>query len=339
MPRARSLPALLAALALAGAGCDSGDSEPAAGPLALSLGLPPDPVNWLMVIGVEQGLFADHGLELAVRDYVSGKRALNAVLAGEVEVATTAEVPLVFRAFERSDFACFGTVGSSGNEPRVVARRDAGIAGPGDLRGKGVATQRGSAVHFFLHLFLVTHGMTEADVELSFMKAEELAPALAEGRIDAFSMREPFVSEAERLLGEGAIVFAEPGLYHKSFNLVAGTDVVARRGEALRRLVAGVLDAERFARARPGEAQALVARRLGIDAARVAELWGQIDLRLGLSQELLLAMEDEARWALAAGLVEGSEPPDFLRLLHGEPLRRVRPAAVTVVELGDAVAR
>jgi len=84
-----------------------------------------------------------------------------------------------------------------------------------------VATQRASAVHYFLHLFLLRHGMSEDDVDLSFMKAEELPGALSEGTIDAFSMREPFIGEAKRLMGEQAVVFSEPALYVKTFNLVA----------------------------------------------------------------------------------------------------------------------
>lgn len=94
-----------------------------------------------------------------------------------------------------------------------MARRDRGIEEAADLRGKHIATQRGSAVHFFLHLCLVSHGLTEEDVTLSFMKGEELPAALAEGRIDAFSMREPYVSEASSLLGERVVIFGHKSIY------------------------------------------------------------------------------------------------------------------------------
>ncbi len=322
---------ILVLSALIIASCESKPPPPPAPAESIRLGLPLDPTNWLMVIAVQQGILAEQGLEVEVREYVSGKRALNGLLAGEVDVATTAEVPMVFRLFERDDFACLGTVGSSGNEPRIVARNDAGIECGDELRGKRVATQRGSAVHFFLHLFLVTHGLTEADVKLSFMKGEELAPALAAGEIDAFSMREPFVSEAEHLLGDKAIVFAEPGLYQKSFNLVATSAFIAARPEALRRLVAGVLAAETFARDSPELARGAVSSRTGIPSERVAELWREIDLDFTLRQELLLAMEDEARWAMENRLVPGAQVPNFLDHIHAAPLGDARPDAVTIV--------
>ena len=76
-----------------------------------------------------------------------------------------------------------------------------------------IATQRLSAVHYFLHLFLLKHDIEDA--ELEFLKAEELPQALADGKIDAFSMREPFISEAHGLVGNNGIVFRESGTYLK----------------------------------------------------------------------------------------------------------------------------
>lgn len=49
---------------------------------------------------------------------------------------------------------------------------------------------------------------------------------LANGEIDAFSHREPFISEAKKRLGDNAIVFEIPGAYTKTFNLVVRDDLV-----------------------------------------------------------------------------------------------------------------
>ena len=48
------------------------------------------------------------------------------------------------------------------------------------------------------------------------MRAEELTPSLVQGRIDAFSMREPYIGNAKKLLGDNAIVFSERGIYMSS---------------------------------------------------------------------------------------------------------------------------
>ena len=298
----------------------------------ISMALTREPLGSLMVVALEKGFFADEGLNVTIVDkYPSGKRALLGLLEGEVTLAPTSEVPIVFRSFERDDFAVVATIGSSDNEPKIVARRDTGIEKPADLRGKRLATQRASAVHYFLHLFLLRHGIAESDVELCYFKAEELPPALAAGRIDAFSMREPFVSEARRLLGAEAIVFCEPGLYVKTFNLVVRKQAVSERPEAIRRVLRALVRAEQFARKHAEEAIGIVARRLQVDRVSLGNTWTELDLRISLGQQLLGALEDEARWALGSGFVEGQPVPNYLDLIHVDALDDVKATAVTVI--------
>lgn len=329
----------LAGASLLGQGCgrttdeeNGGGRDPTGQQSRLRIALPREPLGALLALAVERGYLADEGLAAEIVDgYPSGKMALTGLLAGEVDIAPCAETPIVFQSFERTDFRIIATLGSSDNEPRLVARRDHGIEKPADLRGKRIATQKASAVHYFLYLFLLRHGMSEADVELSFMKAEELPDALHEGSIDAFSMREPFVGKAEQLLGEEAVVFAEPALYVKTFSLLVRDDTVANRPETLRALLRALLRAEKFARADPQAAMEAAAGRLAMDRAILGEVWPELQLRISLGQGLLSAMEDQARWALSRGLIEAEQAPNYLAFLDPEPLTTVKSAAVTLI--------
>jgi NitT/TauT family transport system substrate-binding protein len=244
----------------------------------------------------------------------------------------SSEVPLAFQGFERDDFCIVATIGSSDNEPRIIARRDRGIAEPQDLRDKRVATQRGSAVHYFLHLFLLKHGLSADDPAVRYLKAEDLPSALENGEIDAFSMREPFISQAESLLGENAIVFQEPGLYVKTMNLVALRSLTERRPEVIERVLLALRDAEAFVEQQPEAARRLVADRLGSSREEFTRIWQQLTLELSLGHSLLVSLEDEARWARAHGLVEAEPPPDYFGLLYLRGMKDVKPAAVTVIE-------
>jgi NitT/TauT family transport system substrate-binding protein len=294
--------------------------------------MPREPLCALMAVAAGKGFFAEEGLEVEIdRSYPSGKRALAGLLDGQIDLTATAEAPLVFRSFERDDFRVVATIGSSDNEAKMVARADAGVRVPADLRGKRIATQRGSAVHYFLHLFLLRHGMSEADVELSYLKAEQLAPALAAGEIDAFSMREPFVGEAKKLLGDQAVELAEAGLYVKTFNLVAAADVLQQRPAAVEAAVRALVRAERFVLEHPDEARRLVAEQLEVDPQMLQAAWEEIDLRVSLGQELLSGLEGEARWAISGGLTESDSMPNYLELIDPGCLSRVRPTSVTMI--------
>lgn len=300
---------------------------PPAEPLRLGLAL--QPASALAMIALEKGFFSAEGLEVEVESFPSGKRALHeGLLTGRVEVAAVADIPFVIAALDRRAVTAVGTLFAADNVNRVVVRRDLGMAEPGDLRGKRIATQQGSAVHFFLHRFLKHHGLDEQAVESRFMRAEELPLALAGGEIDAFSMREPYVTTARELLGERAAVFEAPGLYHQREVLVAADALVSERPQVLPRLLRALVRAERFASRQPVEAIAITAAYLGVEVGEVEALWPTVQLRVTLDQSLLDLLESEARWAVESGVVEAGEIPDFRALLYRQALGEVDPMRV-----------
>lgn len=299
----------------------------------LRIGLARQPSSALMVVAIERGYFAAEGLDVAIETFPSGKRALTeGLFAARVDVATTADVPVVFASLDRGDFRILASTYTSDDVNRIVARRDHAIAAPADLRGKRVATQRASAVHFFLHLFRLDQGLAATDLEIGYLKAEELPGALNRGEIDAFSMREPYVGEAVAVLGDNAVVFSAPGLYVQADLFVASDSVVASRRLDVEKALRALSRAEAFVREQPEQAAVLLARHLGSDETEVAKVLAAARVRLELPQDLLPRLEEMARWAKESGLVEASEMPNYLNLLHLDGLRAVRPEAVTVID-------
>lgn len=293
--------------------------------------VPLQPASALFFIALRNGYFEEEGVEPIVRTYVSGKRALAGLLADEGDLTTSADIPIVFRAFEHPDLRILTQIGSTGNFATIVARRDAGIQAAKDLRGKRIATQKASAVHFFLHLFLVHHGLSESDLDVSFMRAEELPQALADGRIDAFCMREPFVSQAEHLLGDRAVKFQAPGVYFRTEYALTRSHWIEQHPGASDRIVRALVKAQSFAVSSPEAACGVLARSLDTPVERIAEIWPEYRFAVTLEQASLAALEDEARWAIKYGLVEHEAMPDFFEMMHWEALDRVRPRSVTVI--------
>jgi len=297
----------------------------------VTLGLARESLAALAMIAQARGFFAYSGLDVQVKEYKSGQLALAGFLGGETDVVTTADIPIVFESLQRQDFSIIATIGSSDNEPRLIARKDRGIGRPEDLRGKRVATQKASAVHFFLHMFLLQNGMTTGDIDLGFMKADDLVPALAEGRIDAFSMREPYISQAAKALGDNAIVFAKPGLYRKTFNMVAAPDLLKSHPNVAPRLVQALVLAEGFALKYPQEAIAIVAKALGSKPEEIAAIWPDSNLKVSLDQSLLISLEDEAQWIIGNKLAAARHAPSYLELVHLDALKAVDPILVSVI--------
>jgi sulfonate transport system substrate-binding protein len=298
-------------------------------PVSIALAL--EPMSALVIIAETEGFLRKEGLDVKVKEYASGRLALQGMLKGQAEFATVADSPIVVSSFEREDFKVLATIASSDNEPKIVARRDRGIAKPTDLAGKRIGTQKGSAVHFFLYHFLLKHGLRGVRTTVVFLEPAELPSALARGEIDAFSMREPLVGEAQRLLGDNAILFEEKGLYLKTFNLVAVEDAVKNRTSVVNKILHSLIRAEEYTRQHPEQARRKVANRLQISEAVLSREWNELWLRVSLEQSLLLNLEDQARWAVSEGLVKGKKMPNFLNIIFIDPLHTIRPEAVRLI--------
>lgn len=290
-----------------------------------------EPINWLMIIAIEQDLLSKEGLDITPKYYPSGKRALIGMFSGEVQFAVTAITPIVFSSFKRQDFSILATIGSTNNHTKIVSRKDRGIQKPEDLKGKRIATQKASSVHFFLHLFLTKHNLLKREVEISFAKIENLPALLAGNKVDAISTREPFFSEAIELLGDIAIVFEEPGLYFKAFNLVAFNSFIKNNPEIIERVVRAMIQAEKFVINHPDQAIKILADKFKLSESRVAEEIRKLDLSVRLDERLLLELEDQAKWVIKNELKEVLKVPNYLNFVAFKVLESVRPESVNII--------
>src|SRR6185437_16213816 len=80
----------------------------------------------------------------------------------------------------------------------VVVKKDGPIHSVADLKGKTVAIpSRFSDERLILFRAMKLNGMKPGDIKMVEMAPPDVSGALAAGAIDAFSMGEPFPSQAE----------------------------------------------------------------------------------------------------------------------------------------------
>lgn len=304
--------------------------------------VPPEPPTVTMAVGMlplaslailadHEGLFSREGVAVKVRRCTTGVSAMDALWGGEVQTAVASDTPVVFGSFKRQDFRVVTSIASWDNDVTVVARRSSGVVHPADLKGKRIATERTSVVRFFLHMFLLRHGVSEKEVEIRYMPQTEFPQALARGDVDAASVREPFTSQAIQLLGADAVEFDEPGLYVEYYSLMASERFLWEQPEAARRMVRALVAAETLAKAQPERALRVVAQTVSIPEPALRRLWPRLELRVRLSQSLLLDLEDQARWAIGNRLVDKTVAPNFLRFIHLDTMLAEKPAAVSII--------
>ena len=297
----------------------------------VSIGTARDVINSMIWIAKEKGYFEKEGLDVTLQPYPSGKLALSGMLDNKVQVATSAEVPVMLNLFKKQDFSIFGTVGMSDNEVKIVARRDAGINNPADLKGKRIAAQKNSAVHFFLYRFLIYNDIAESELNISYLHPVELVPALVNAKIDAFSMREPFIQQARDNLGNNIIIFEQPGIYTKTFNLIAHDKFIHDNPETIRKILRAFIRAEQFLEQNRRKSLEMIAKLHGIDKENLENEWDDYIFELSLYQSLFITLEAEARWAIKTGLTDKVKVPNYLDNIYLNALDELKPQSLTII--------
>jgi ABC-type nitrate/sulfonate/bicarbonate transport system substrate-binding protein len=286
----------------------------------------------LAFIADRMGYFRNQGLDVDIVAYPSGKLAMQAMFDGEVAVAACADLPIAAHSFDRDDFTVFGTIAWTDRGAWIIGRRDRGIAEAQDLRGKRIATQRDSAVHFFLSAYLARHGIREHEIELLFMQPDVLPSELAAGRIDAFCMRNPFVAQANELMGDNAIELFDPNLYRHSFNLVTWRKSMETDRPVWTRFLRAMADAEILLIRDARKARRAVIAQLGDNReGEVLADWDQYTFGLTLDQSLFVTLEEQARWLITQSPEREGGIPNYWRFVDPRPLLAVNPAAVNMI--------
>ena len=313
--------------------------QPAAGPrrggapVNVVLGAETSMINAAIWVAQSKGYFARAGLDVAVREFDSGKLCFEAMLEGTgVDIATVAPTPIMFESFARDDFAIIATLAYSYDDVKVIVRKDHGIERAVDLRGRKVGITEGTTGQFFLDAFLTDNEILASDVTTDGISPAHLPAALADGRVDAIVAWEPHAQQALLQLPERAarLLGTSPKIYKETLNLVAMKESLVTRRDVLVAFLTAVNEATTFLRAHEAEVQELVARKTGLDHAMTAAVWGDFVFELSLDQSLIRTLEREGLWAIRHELVSKVTLPNYLDYVHLPTLRAVRPEAVTI---------
>lgn len=327
--------AVIAVIVLAGLGgwAILGSQKNAEKPMdSITVAYSPYEVGALLWIAEDQRFFEENGLNLTLRRYDSGAASLDGVINGEVDISVGAsEFPLVRKAFQNARVRAIGNIDKA-DFIYMIARKDRGIGNVSDLKGKKVGTAIGTVAEFYLGRFLMLHGMTMQDITLVDIKTPEgWVNAVADGDIDAISTAQPYANAARDRLGDNAVFWpAQSG--QPVFSLIISNDEwIAQHPELIKRFLASLAKADEYAVTHPAEAQAIVQRRLNLDARYMDTVWQQNQFSLTLDQSLVTAMEDEARWMIKNNLTTQKTVPDFRDYIYKDGLEAVRPESVNII--------
>ncbi len=214
-----------------------------------------------MFLARDKGFFKENGLDVELQIIEDAALYMAAFAAGKLDGnASTLDEIMKYRS---EDF-CFKAVialDDSHGGDGVLAKD--GINSLKELKGMEVGMNQGSVSQFWFNILLKREGMTESDVKITNMTADDAAAAFIAGQIPAAITWEPHLSLVRsKKTGKVLIDSSEtPGLIVDVVDL--GCDYIKNNPKDVEAFVKGVYKAVDFIKSNPDEAYAIMAKGVG----------------------------------------------------------------------------
>jgi sulfonate transport system substrate-binding protein len=200
--------------------------------------------------------------ELEWLEFTTGPLLLEAMRAGAVDLGYVGETPPVFAQAGGVPFVYVATQPPTPRSEAILVPAGSPLETLEDLRGKRLAFNRGSNVHYFALRALESVGLRLSDVQVTFLAPADARSAFDSGKIDAWAIWDPFYAAAE-LAGARVLKDGE-GIVDNHLFYVARSEFARDHSPLLEIVLAAFSDLSDWAAKNPEEASRLTAAASGI---------------------------------------------------------------------------
>ncbi|MBM3359685.1 MAG: ABC transporter substrate-binding protein [Betaproteobacteria bacterium] len=222
-----------------------------------------------MFIGAEKGYFRQHGVDARFKVVDTGTDMVNALHNGEAQIGDMSTTTYLKAVHAGESFLIIGLIMNDATRDNaddplaIVTRKGRGIeAGKvTDLKGKRIGLARGQTSDEYFKMVLRRAKMKYGDLSIENIWSQfGLAPALAEGKVDAVVTWEPYVSQVLTQVPDSYLVIR--GGQHMSYVMVAVAHgpTVETKPALIKSIAAGLAQSSHFTRNKPDEAVEIFAK-------------------------------------------------------------------------------
>jgi sulfonate transport system substrate-binding protein len=218
--------------------------------------------------GTLEKRLAPQGVTVKWVEFPAGPQLLEGLNVGAIDVGFVGEAPPIFAQAAGARFVYVGNDPASPATEAIVVPKDSPLKAVADLKGKRIALNKGSNVHYLLVKLLEKNGLKYSDITPVFLPPADARAAFEKGAVDAWAIWDPFLAAAEaqsnaRQLADGTGVVNSYSYY------LAQTDYAQANPHVIHELFANTQDAATFVQADVPRAAALIAPLQGLDVGVV----------------------------------------------------------------------
>ena len=218
--------------------------------------------------GTVEKRVASEGVTVKWLEFPAGPQLLEGLNAGAIDFGTVGETPPIFAQAAGVDFVYVGNEPPAPTSEAIVVARNSPIKTVADLRGKKIALNRGSNVHYLLVRALRHTGLDYADIQPAYLAPADARAAFTQGSVDAWVIWDPYLAAIQRQT-DARVLVDGTGLVDNTQFYLATRKFAAAEPKLVHTVLEELAKADAWAKAHPADVARELAPLVGLDPATV----------------------------------------------------------------------
>ena len=199
-------------------------------------------------------------------EFPAGPQLLEGLNVGSVDFGIAGEAPPIFAQAAGADIVYVGYEPPASAGEALIVPKNSPIKSVSDLRGKKIALNKGSNVHYLLVKLLEQAGLKYSDVDAIYLAPADARAAFERGSVDAWVIWEPFLAAAQNQTG-ARIVEDGAGLVSNHQFFLASRTYALKRPDVVQIVLSELAAVDDWAKEHLSDAATALQPQIGLDHA------------------------------------------------------------------------
>jgi sulfonate transport system substrate-binding protein len=243
------------------------------------------------------------GVSVTWTEFPGGPQLLEALNVGAIDFGTAGEAPPIFAQAAGAPLIYVGYEPPAPQGEAILVPKDSPLQSVAELKGRKVALNKGSNVHYLLVRALEDDGISFKDIEPVYLPPADARAAFERGSVDAWVIWDPFLAAASAATGARTLRDGENLVANHQFFL-AEREYVTANPKVIDVVLAQLGEIDVWAKGDTKGAAAALSPKVGIPAAVLEVALGRQGYGIApLTPEVVAAQQKIADTFHALGLL------------------------------------
>ncbi|USA52695.1 sulfonate ABC transporter substrate-binding protein [Acinetobacter sp. C32I] len=207
---------------------------------------------------------AAQGVTVKWVEFPAGPQLLEGLNVGSVVFGEAGEAPPIFAQAANPNLVYVANQPPAPKAEALIVQKDSPIQSIQDLKGKRIALNKGSNVHYLLLKLLEANNLSLNDIQAVYLPPSDARAAFEKGAVDAWVIWDPFFAAAEHQIHARVIATGEHLVSNHQFYL-ADRQFAESHPEALKTLVNTLNQTTDWVQTHPDDAAKLLEKPTGLE--------------------------------------------------------------------------